>query len=373
MAMKALIAMSGGVDSSVAATRMLQDGYECIGVNMKLYEDSDIGMERTKSCGSADGAEDARRVCDKLGMSFEVCYFRDDFIDKVMNKFADCYRCGLTPNPCVDCNRNLKFGRLYEYGRQLGCEKIVTGHYARILQNENTKLYELHKGADEKKDQSYFLYMLSQEQLSHILFPIGELCKEETRGIAGQNGFDNAGKKDSQDVCFIPDGDYHRFLKNRGIEGEPGDFVDEEGNVLGRHTGICNYTIGQRKGLGVSGKAPYFVKEINASKNQIVLSDNDSLFSRCLKAKNFDWTVDRLEDFDCLETINYSDDGSVSFTCEAKIRYRHNPAKATVKIDIDGQIEVCFDEAQRAITCGQAVVLYSGSRVLGGGTITEVM
>lgn len=352
---KALIAMSGGVDSSVAAAKMIEEGYECIGITMKLYDNGDIGLDKTKTCCSLDDTEDARRVCERLGIPFYVNNFKDDFGKCVIDRFTEDYREGRTPNPCIDCNRYLKFDRLYRRAKELECDYIVTGHYVRVTYNEETKLYELRKGLDPKKDQSYVLYMLTQEQLSHTKFPIGEMCKEETRQIAEDNGFVNAHKQDSQDICFIPDGDYHKFLEEHGVVCPPGDFIDEDGNVLGRHTGICNYTIGQRKGLGISSTAPLYVKEIRVLENTVVLSGNDSLFTNKLVADRVSWTMN-------VPAEN-------EFRCAAKIRYHHNEAPATVTILPNDSIEVLFDEPQRAITSGQAVVLYDGDIVLGGGTI----
>ena len=375
MAEKALIAMSGGVDSSVAAAKMLQEGYECIGITMKLYDNEDIGIVDTKTCCSEKDVEDARRVCERLGIDFYVNNFKDDFEKLVMDKFAEAYSQGITPNPCINCNRYLKFDRLYKRAMELECDCIVTGHYVRVIHNEETGLYELHKGVDPKKDQSYVLFMLTQNQLAHTRFPIGEMCKEETRTIAEDRGFVNAAKHDSQDICFIPDGDYHRFLESHGVLCKPGNFVDSEGKVLGQHKGISNYTIGQRKGLGISGPSPYFVKEIRVDSNEVVLSDNDSLFMTTLVAEDCSYTVDNISDFaNCVEDYYYDEaNAKYSFKCLAKIRYRHNEAPASVEIYDDGRMEVVFDDPQRAITCGQAVVLYSGDRVLGGGTITKVL
>jgi len=359
--MKALIAMSGGVDSSVAAAKMQADGYECIGITMKLYDNEDIGLSKTKTCCSLDDTEDARRVCERLGIPFYVNNFKDDFATCVIDKFIAAYRLGHTPNPCIECNRFLKFERLYNRAKELGCDVIVTGHYARVLLNEETGEYELHKGQDPAKDQSYVLYMLSQEQLSHTRFPIGEMCKEETRRIAEDKGFVNANKPDSQDICFIPDGDYRGFLERQGIISIPGDFVLQDGTVLGIHTGICNYTVGQRKGLGISAKAPLYVKRIDPESNKVILSDNESLFGSNLVADDFCWTM---ENPDKLIV-----DGVIR--CKARIRYHHKEAEASVYLLDDKRVKVSFDEPQRAITCGQAVVLYNDSRVLGGGTIVE--
>jgi len=361
---RALIAMSGGVDSSVAAACMLKAGYECVGMTMKLYDnDTAYGCAAdSRTCCSLDDVEDAGRVCEMLGIDHYTGNFCDEFKADVIGKFLDSYRRGDTPNPCIDCNRYLKFDRLMKRAKALDCDTVVTGHYARVIYNPLTEEYELHKGKDDKKDQSYVLYMLDHDQLSHIRFPIGEMNKDETRRIAEEYGFVNSHKPDSQDICFIPDGDYHAFLERNGILCKPGNFVTESGEILGEHTGISNYTIGQRKGLGIPGLHPWFVKEIRPASNEIVLSDNDALFSRELEATDVCWTFK---------------DGipkDREFKCKARIRYHHREADATVYIindaaDEASDIKVIFDEPQRAITPGQAVVLYDGDRVLGGGTI----
>ena len=246
---KALIAMSGGVDSSVAAYIMKEEGFDCIGCTMKLYDNADAGVSRDKTCCSLDDVEDARSVAARLGMPYYVFNFSDDFREKIICKFIDSYERGRTPNPCIDCNRYMKFAKLCERARILGCDFIVTGHYARIYK-EGEK-YVLKKALDETKDQSYVLYNLTQDILAHTRFPLGEMKKSETREIAEKCGFINAKKPDSQDICFVPDGDYARVIElNTGKKYPPGDFVDKNGNVLGRHKGIIHYTIGQRKGLG---------------------------------------------------------------------------------------------------------------------------
>ena len=246
---KALIAMSGGVDSSVAAYIMKEEGFDCIGCTMKLYDNADAGVSRDKTCCSLDDVEDARSVAARLDMPYYVFNFSDDFREKIICKFIDSYERGRTPNPCIDCNRYMKFAKLCERARILGCDFIVTGHYARIYK-EGEK-YVLKKALDETKDQSYVLYNLTQDILAHTRFPLGEMKKSETREIAEKCGFINAKKPDSQDICFVPDGDYARVIElNTGKKYPPGDFVDKNGNVLGRHKGIIHYTIGQRKGLG---------------------------------------------------------------------------------------------------------------------------
>ena len=370
---RALIAMSGGVDSSVAAASMLREGYECIGITMQLYDNATYYGEDTqaggRTCCSLDDTEDAKRVCEVLGIDHYVANFRDAFSQCVIRKFTDCYSRGITPNPCIDCNRYLKFDRLMKRAAELGCDTVVTGHYARVTQNPATGEYELHKGADPAKDQSYVLYMLSHEQLKAIRLPIGELNKDETRRIADEYGFVNSHKPDSQDICFIPDGDTRGFLRRQNVTCKPGHFVTEDGAVLGEHTGICDYTIGQRKGLGIPGLHPWYVKSINADTNEIVLSDNDALFGRELTATDVCWTY-----------ASGSPDTD-EIRCRARIRYHHKEADATVYIihnndtqtDVEdrscSRVRVMFDEPQRAITPGQAVVFYDGDRVLGGATI----
>lgn len=355
---RALIAMSGGVDSSVAAAAMMEDGYECVGITMRLYDNEQIFAD-SKTCCSLDDTEDAKRVCDKLGISHYVLNLKDDFNRNVICRFTDAYLNGRTPNPCIDCNRYLKFGALMEKAALLSCDKVVTGHYARVVYNEAADEYELRKGLDASKDQSYVLYMLSHEQLGAIRFPIGELDKSRTRQIAEEYGFVNADKPDSQDICFIPDGDYQGFLKKNGVECKPGNFVTVDGEILGKHTGICNYTYGQRKGLGISAKHPWYVCEIRPETDEVVLSDNESLFKRVLAARDVSWT------------FKAGTPGTDEIRCRARIRYHHREADATVYITNKAgtEIKVEFDEPQRAITPGQAVVLYDGDRVLGGGTI----
>ena len=372
---RALIAMSGGVDSSVAAACMQRDGYECIGITMQLYDNATVYGDGTqtecdrgangRTCCSLDDTEDAKRVCETLGIDHYTANFREAFGECVIRKFTDSYSRGITPNPCIDCNRYLKFDRLMKRAQELGCDTVVTGHYARVIYNPGTGEYELRKGLDPAKDQSYVLYMLSQEQLSHIRFPIGELTKDETRRIADEYGFVNSNKPDSQDICFIPDGDTRGFLRRQGVECEPGSFVTENGEFLGEHTGICDYTIGQRKGLGIPAQHPWYVKKIDPEMNEIILSDNDSLFGRELEAVDVCWTyADARPAFD-------------EIRCKARIRYHHREADAVVYITknsgTDAQagesVKVVFDEPQRAITPGQAVVFYDGDRVLGGGTI----
>lgn len=354
--------MSGGVDSSVAAKLTLDAGFECIGCMMKLYDNPDVLSDGTavqnKTCCSTDDAEDARNVAFRLGMQFYVFNYKDEFRSCVIDNFTDCYLNGMTPNPCIECNRCLKFGRLLERGKVLGCEYVVTGHYARIEERDGEMV--LLKGLDSSKDQSYVLYMLTQDQLRHIRFPLGNLSKTEVRRIAEENGFINAHKKDSQDICFVPDGDYAAVVERYtgGDSGfTPGNFVNMDGKILGKHKGIVHYTVGQRKGLGISAEKPLYVHHIDVPNNEVVLSDNADLFSSEVYVPFLSLTTER-----------GLKDGS---RCSAKIRYHHKEQPGTVKMKGAGCI-FTFDEPQRAITPGQSLVLYDGDRVLGGGIIGKL-
>lgn len=355
---KALIAMSGGVDSSVAAYLMKEHGYDCIGVTMKLFQNEDAGVSRKKSCCSLDDVEDARSVAHNLGIPYYVFNFTADFKKQVMDRFVAAYENGATPNPCIDCNRYLKFDRMYRRARELGIGYVVTGHYARIQQSE-TGRWLLLKGPDPQKDQSYVLYAMTQEQLAHTQFPLGTLRKEEVRAIAEAQGFVNAKKHDSQDICFVPDGDYAAFIRRRTGRTYPeGNFVDPEGHILGRHKGIIHYTIGQRRGLGVSGGRPLYVKEIRPEDNTVVLADDCGLYERTAIATDFNWIA--------LEA-------PVSpIRVQARARYHQPEQAATATVLPDGRVQVTFDHPQRALTKGQAIVLYQGDVVLGGGTIQEI-
>ena len=351
---KVLIAMSGGVDSSVAAFLMKEQGCDCIGATMKLFHNEDIGVKSSRTCCSLEDVEDARSVAFHLGIPYYVFNFSDDFRERVIGRFIAAYERGATPNPCIDCNRYLKFERLYERARILGCDAIVTGHYARIVFENGRWL--LKKALDESKDQSYVLYSLTQEQLAHTRLPLGALHKSETRRIAEEQRFYNAGKPDSQDICFVPDGDYAGFIARYTGHGCPtGDFVDESGQVLGWHKGIVHYTVGQRKGLGIAADAPLYVKRIDAQENRVVLSGSDALFSRELTANDFNWIA--------------CDTPPRELRATARVRYHQREQAATVTVLPDGRVHLVFDEPQRAITPGQAVVLYDGDTVLGGGTI----
>lgn len=345
---KALIAMSGGVDSSVSALLMQQQGYECVGATMSLFKKS--------TCGGEDDVRDAAKVCADLGMEHHVINFADSFQEKVIKRFIDAYTHGRTPNPCVDCNRYLKFGKLFAKAQELGCQYVVTGHYVRVRYDEAKGRYLLLKGADPKKDQSYVLYSLTQEQLAHAQFPLGEYCKTDIRDIAEEHGFANARKHDSQDICFVENGKYAEFIeKKTGRKFKSGDFVDIEGNVLGRHKGIIYYTVGQRKGLGLALPQPMYVKEIDVVNNKVVLATNDQLFSSHVVAKDINL-------IDC-------DRITEPRRLKARIRYHHVEQWATVTQPDEDTLVVDFDEPQRAITKGQSLVLYEDDVVVGGGTI----
>ena len=345
--------MSGGVDSSLAALLMKEKGYECIGCIMKLYENEDAGIEKTKTCCSLDDVEDARNVACLLDMPFYVFNFTERFRMQVIDRFVQSYEEGRTPNPCIDCNRYMKFDKLYERAKLMGCEYIVTGHYARI-EKEDGKFF-LKKALDETKDQTYVLYTLTQDQLAHTMFPLGNLTKRTVRNIAEKNGFINANKPDSQDICFVPDGDYASVIeKYTGRICMPGNFVDTEGNIMGRHKGIIHYTLGQRKGLGIAAGKPVYVCEIRPQTREVVLGNPEDLMSRDVYVSDFNW-------------ISGNAPGG-RIRCTAKVRYRQSEQPAVLSVEGD-IVHIVFDQPQRAITPGQAAVVYDGDVVLGGGTI----
>lgn len=353
---KALIAMSGGVDSSVAACLMKEQGYSCIGVTMKLFHNEDIGISREHTCCSADDVEDARSVAHQLNIPYYVFNFSDRFRECVIDKFIRAYENGMTPNPCIDCNRYLKFDKLFQRAKEIDYDYVVTGHYARIEYDHASDRYLLKKAIDEDKDQSYVLYSMTQEQLKHTLFPLGELTKPQVRKIAEKHSFINADKHDSQDICFVTNGKYTDFIEQYTEKSYPeGDFIDRNGNVLGRHKGIIHYTIGQRRGLNISSTQPLYVCEIDKLKNAVTLGPENELYTGSLTAKEINMiSVPFLEKPTRLKV---------------KVRYRHPEQWATVtQLDSD-TLEVKFDAPQRAVTKGQAVVLYDGDIVVGGGTI----
>ena len=351
---KAMIALSGGVDSSMAAYFTQLQGYECIGVTMHLYDSVENNRDNGKSCCSLQDTEDARKIAEKLGMPFQVLDLKNDFRDIIIKNFVSEYIKGRTPNPCIQCNKYMKFDKLLEKAKELGCEKIVTGHYARVVFDGNK--YLLKKAEDDTKDQSYVLYNLTQDQLAHVMFPLGDKRKVEIRDLAEKEGFSNARKADSQDICFVPDGDYAKLVEDiAGVKSKAGKFVDTEGNVLGKHKGIINYTVGQRRGLGISSKEPLYVCRISKETNEVILGSKKDLFSKELTACNFNWTL--------------GEKPELGKHASAKIRYRHKEEPCVIYANEDETVKIIFDEPQRAITPGQSVVVYDGDVVLGGGII----
>lgn len=357
---KALIAMSGGVDSSVTAYLMQQMGYDCTGAMMKLYEADETQMVcRQNTCCSLADAQDARQVASRLQMPFYVFQYTEAFESAVINRFVSFYERGMTPNPCIDCNRFLKFDAFLQRAEQLGNDAIATGHYARTQYDAGSGRHLLLCGKDRGKDQSYVLYAMTQAQLAKTKLPLGALEKHEVRELAEAQGFCNARKRDSQDLCFVPDGDYAAYIaKKTGKPAAQGAFIDQSGAVIGTHSGITNYTIGQRRGLGLSMPEPSYVCGIDAEKNEVKIGRADDLFASTLTA----------QDINLLAVPQI--DGKLRV--QAKVRYRQTAQPATVWQTGEDELTLHFDAPQRAITCGQALVLYDGDVVIGGGTIASV-
>lgn len=350
---RAIIAMSGGVDSSVAAYLMKQQGYDIVGITLKLHttENSDDEL----SCCTQQDIDDAKAVCDRLKIEHRVVDFQSDFQKYVIDRFVQSYIDGGTPNPCIDCNRFIKFSELIRIAKAEGFDYVVTGHYARVAFDEQTGRYVLKKGHDESKDQSYVLYSLTQDTLQMLKLPLGEMSKDEVRQIAQLIGLDNADKKDSQDICFVKDSKYADFITEyTGKKFADGDFVDLSGNVLGVHKGIIRYTIGQRKGLNLSLPKPMYVCDKNIHTNTVTLCSNEELFSKELIA----------DDVNLISIKELNEPMRV----KAKIRYKHTQADATL-YPFEDKIKLKFDTPVRAITKGQAVVMYIDDTVLGGATI----
>ena len=359
--MKVVVAMSGGVDSSVAAAILTQEGYQVIGVTMQIWPSDKQASEvdRFGGCCGFGAIDDAKRVAYKLGIRHYVINLRDIFSQKVIADFCQEYSLGRTPNPCIRCNRYIKFDALLERAKGLGADFVATGHHARIEKDEAKGRYLLKKGIDQRKDQSYVLYPLTQEQLGHTLLPIGHFTKQRVREIAGELGLPVAAKPESQEICFIPDDNYPRFLKEYIPQAvKPGPILDEQGSTLGEHRGILFYTIGQRKGLGISAKEPLYVTAINQERNAIVVGSKQAAYGNELIASGLNWiTIARLEQ---------------PRTVKAKIRYRHKEAEAAIAPLDENKVYVKFKEPQMAITPGQAIVFYDGDTVVGGGTIEQV-
>ena len=353
---KALIAMSGGVDSSVAAYLIKKDGYDAVGITLRLHDYAEEEITAGQTCCSERDIEDARKVCESLSIPFSVLNFKDDFKTNVVQRFVDGYLAGETPNPCIDCNRFIKFERLFKSADEMDMDYVVTGHYARIEKDNVSGRYLLKKGMYDLKDQSYVLYNLTQSQLSRTLFPIGTLTKEQVRQIAQENSFINSDKPDSQDICFIKDNDYVSFIENWcGKKFESGDFVDTSGKIIAKHKGIIAYTIGQRKGLGIASTEPYYVIDKDIVNNRVIIGREKEQYRKTLTATNLNFiAVDKLDE---------------DMRCYAKIRYKHKEAPARIIPLEEGKVLVEFDEAQRAVTKGQSVVFYDGDCVIGGGVI----
>ena len=345
----ALIAMSGGVDSAVAALLVKEQGFNCVGVTLRLFDNEDVGEDNQKACCSLEDAIIAEKVANRMGIPFYIFNLTEDFKDQVITRFVNEYLDGATPNPCIDCNRFIKFHRLFLRANQLGMDYLVTGHYAQVEKSNDRFL--LKKGVDSTKDQSYVLYAMTQDQLSRSMFPLGGLTKVEVRKIAAERGFDNAKKPDSQDICFVRDGDYANFI-SQYADSIPGDFLDTSGQIIGQHNGHIRYTIGQRKGLGVAFGKPMYVCTKDPYANTVTLSDNEGLFSRSLYAKDFNLITP-----------------DIPSKVKAKIRYNQVEQLAIARQLEDGRVYVEFDQPQRAIAKGQAVVLYDEDVVVGGGTI----
>lgn len=364
-AKRIVLAMSGGVDSSVAAYLLQQQGYEVVGLFMRsgTHEETACATDpgglpilenHKQGCCSASDAADARRVADSLDIPFHAVNFRDAF-GRIKDYFADEYLAGRTPNPCVMCNNWLKFGKLWDYAQQVGAESIATGHYARIVAHEGEVQPALVRGIDESKDQSYVLFGLDRELLSRIRFPVGDYNKTQIREIAREVGCRLADKPDSQEICFVPDQDYAGFIRRyRGEFETAGQVVDTAGNVVGEHAGYEQFTIGQRRGLGIAFGEPRYVVAIDAESRQVVVGAREDLASRELEANRLNWLIDAPTD---------------KIRCRAKIRYLHPPAEAEVEITGEDRMTVRFNEPQYGVAPGQAVVCYDEDRVLGGGWI----
>lgn len=349
--------MSGGVDSSVAAYLLKEQGYDVIGVMLKLAPDDPDYEENNGGCCSLSASEDARMVAEQLDIPFYMINMKKPFYDDVIVNFFDEYFEGRTPNPCIQCNKHIKFDKLLQKARELGAEYIATGHYAKVVNEEGR--YRLQKGEDPQKDQTYMLYNFTQDQLAHTLMPCGEYNKDEIRKIGESIGLHLFRKKDSQEICFVPDNNHGNFIiKHHPGNVVPGNFVDGEGNILGKHKGIVHYTIGQRRGLGLSLKSPGYVIEIRPNTNEVVIGSHDELFKDTVIAKD----VNLIHVEKVLEPVRVM----------GKVRYSQNMYAATVYPMDDNKIKIVFDEKQRAITKGQSVVLYLDDYVFGGGIIDEV-
>jgi len=347
MSKRVLLGMSGGVDSSVSAVILQQKEYEVIGATMKLWNEGCL----------FNHANDAKKVCDKLNIKHHIFDCENKFKERVVSDFINCYECGKTPNPCVECNKYLKFGEFNKIAEKLECEYIATGHYAKVEYSEKYNQYVLKKSKEEQKDQSYFLYRISKEILPKIIFPLEDFSnKEEIRNIARENDLIVAEKKESQEICFIPDSDYVGFIKNNSNKKfKEGNIVNNKGEILGKHNGIINYTVGQRKGLGISYKEPLYVLKIDKEKNEVIVGTENELYTNEVYIEDINYLVTDLE--------------NKQIEVEAKVRFRAKPAKAKLFPLEEGKAKVIFETPQRAITPGQSLVFYIADIVVGGAKI----
>ncbi|MDD6770284.1 tRNA 2-thiouridine(34) synthase MnmA [Inconstantimicrobium porci] len=355
---KVVIGMSGGVDSSVAAYLLKKQGYDVIGVTMQIWQADKEYEEKEGGCCSLSAVEDARRVANKIGIPFYVLNFRDSFKKNVIDYFVNEYIDGKTPNPCIMCNKKLKFGLLLDKARAIGAEYVATGHYAKIIQENG--IYQLIKSDDDRKDQTYALYNFTQDQLAHTLMPCGEYTKDKIREIAKEIGLAVHNKKDSEEICFISDNNHGLYIANaKPDKVKQGNFVDKNGNILGKHKGIVYYTIGQRKGLGLALGRPVFVTDIRPETNEVVIGSEEDIFKNELIAKDVNFiSIDKLEK---------------PMAVQAKIRYSAKPAEAIIYPLENDKVKVVFNDKQRAITMGQSVVFYDGLKVVGGGVIESII
>ena len=346
------VAMSGGVDSSLTAAMLLKQGYKVFGITLWLW------VSGTPYDSVPLAVTDAKKMCDFLGIEHHVIDARDVFYDNVVDYFVKEYAYGRTPNPCVFCNKNIKFDLMLNRALELGATHMVTGHYAQVNYNEDTGLYELHKGVDPTKDQSYVMYNMNQRILSHLMFPLGGQCKTETRKLAAEYNLPVAKKPDSVDICFLPHGNYQKLVvEEMKTKPKSGNIVTEDGEILGKHTGLFNYTIGQRKGLGIAYKHPLYVIGFNSERNEVIVGPNERLFTNRMICKFYNFLDDTIHK---------------ELKAEGKIRYAANPSPCTARILDDDTMEVIFDEPQRAITPGQSVAFYNGTQLLGGAVIDRV-
>lgn len=354
--MRVVVAMSGGVDSSVAACLLQEQGHEVIGLTLQVWQDDLEGGEglSSRACCSEEAVGDARRVAETLGIPYYVLNFREIFRETVIEHFMQEYATGRTPNPCVQCNKVIKFEVLLAKAKALCADALATGHYARISYSEEEREYFLRKAVDAKKDQSYFLYHIRKEHLPAIVMPLGEKTKEETRLLAKKFGLHVYDKRESQEICFVP-GDYRSFLTSRGVGGAPGDVLDTHGNVVGKHSGVFSFTVGQRKGIGVTGSKPLYVLRVDASRGVVVVGEQGDLYQTGCFVKDVNWLVNALPE--------------KPFHARAKIRSYAQEEETEVSFLPSNGVFVRFASPQRAITPGQSVVFYSGDRVLGGGII----